>query len=113
MDMLMYAIMYMYTLMYISFLLPIMPRTVTATQARKDFFKLAKQAKVPGHFVSITMDGLPAVTMMSTDEFEGWQETLEVLSDPQLVKDIREAEAEMKRGVKGIPLDEAFKQLGW
>ena len=92
----------------------IMPRTVTATQARKDFFKLLKQAKAPGHFLSITMDGLPAVTMMSTDEFEGWQETLEIMADPVLRKDLDQAMQEMKNGtLKTVPWEEVKKELGF
>ena len=53
------------------------------------------------------------VVMMSEKEWEGWQATAEVMADPVLMKAIRESEAEMEKGAKGIPLDEAFTQLGW
>ncbi len=84
---------------------------ITATQARKDFFKLLRKIKTPGHFVTITMAGLPAVTMMSTDEWEGWQETLEIMSDPKLVKQLRIAEKEMKDPSKWIPWEQAKREL--
>lgn len=88
-----------------------MTHYVTATQARKNFFKLLKKTKVPGHFVTITMAGLPSVTMMSTDEWEGWQETLEIMSDLKLVKRLRKAEADMKDPTKWIPWEQAKREL--
>lgn len=63
---------------------------VTATKARKQFFKMIDMASTPGASVTITHAGLPKVVMMSVDEFEGWMETLEIMSDPKLVKDIEE-----------------------
>ena len=53
-------------------------------------------------FVTISHEGHPAVVMMSFEEFEGWQETLEIMSDSSFMKDIREG---MKDGAI-IPLDE-------
>lgn len=45
---------------------------------------------------------------MSQEELAGWMETLEVMSDPQLVKDIAEAE----RSKDFIPLEEVQRELG-
>ncbi len=75
-----------------------MTKTVTATQARKDLFKLLRQAKTPGHFVTITIAGLPSVTMMSFDEFEGWQETCDIQSDPKLLRSLKSGLKDMKAG---------------
>ena len=80
---------------------------MTATAARKNFFKLLNTAKRPGMAVTITHRGLPEVVVMSFDEFEGWMETLEISSDQNLVKDIREALKEKKT----IPLEELEKSL--
>ncbi len=89
-----------------------MTKTVTATQARKDFFKLIRQAKVPGHFVRISLQGASDdVIMMSADEWDGWMETLEIMSDPKLVKRLRKAEKDMKAGVKGIPWEQVKREL--
>ncbi len=91
-----------------------MTKTITATQARKDFFKLLRQAKTPGHFVRISLqDSDDDVIMMSADEWEGWMETLDIMSDPQLVADIREAERELKRGEKGITLQQLREEIGF
>ena len=86
-----------------------MPTYITATKARKNFFDLIKTASKPGKHISITHAGIPKVMMMSQDEFEGLIETLEIMSDPQLMRDIR---ASMKSKKKGIPLEKLLKKLG-
>ena len=50
--------------------------------------------------------------MMSQEEFEGWLETLEVMNDPLLMKNLRAYEKEKKAGkAKTIPWTEAKKEL--
>lgn len=39
-------------------------------------------------------------------------ETIEVLSDPEAMRDIAEALEQIERGSKGIPLDEIKKESG-
>ena len=56
--------------------------------------------------VVITKHGRPAAVLLSIDDLEGLQETLDILSDPALVADVRAAEAELDRG-QGEVLDEA------
>lgn len=71
-----------------------MPTSMTATDARKDFFNLIKAAGKPGKSIIITREGMPNVVMMSAEEFEGWMETLEIMSDPVLLRDVRRAQKE-------------------
>jgi hypothetical protein len=49
---------------------------------------------------------------MSYDEFDSLMETLEIMSDPELMKDIRKSEEEYKRG-EYVTLDELKKELGY
>ena len=56
--------------------------------------------------VVITKHGRPAAVLLSIDDLEGLQETLDILSDPALVADVRAAEADLDRG-QGEVLDEA------
>jgi len=83
--------------------------TYTATEARKQFYKLLRQAGQPGGKVTITLEGQDPVVLMSQDEWESWMETLEVMSDPQLVSDIEAAKQEKN----GTPLEDVIKELGW
>lgn len=90
-----------------------MTKTVTATQARKNFFKLLEEAKTPGHFVTITLGGLPAVTLMSAEELDGWMETMEIMADEKLVRGVKKARKEVKSGkAKLLSYEEMQKSLG-
>lgn len=73
-------------------------KIIPASKARKQFFQLLKLAATPGQAVTITTDGGNPVVIMSQEEFEGWQETLEIMSDPVLTKNIREGLADAKAG---------------
>lgn len=85
-----------------------MKTAFTATSARTHFFKLLAQASRPGGALTITLEGEPKVIMMSAEEFEGWQETLEIMSDKELMRDLRKA----LREKKFFTPDEAKKKLG-
>lgn len=61
--------------------------------------------------VTITVNGQPKATLISAEELESIEETLEILSNPKLMKDIRKAEKEIDEG-KGIPWEEVQKELG-
>jgi len=86
-----------------------MKKTVTATEARKNFYKLLDKASQPGQHITITRQGKDPVIMLSQEEIESWQETIEVMSDPQLVKNIEAA----KKSKDFTPLDEVLNELGW
>lgn len=48
--------------------------------------------------VTVTRNGRPAVVLLSTDDLAQLEETLDVLSDPEALSDIREADAAYARG---------------
>ncbi len=77
-------------------------KSISATDARKQWFAIIEQAGKPGVFLTIKHRDLPDVVLMSIEEFEGWQETLEILSDSSLMNDIREAMQERRT----VPLEE-------
>ncbi len=62
--------------------------------------------------VVITKHGRPAAVLLSVDDLESLEETLEVLSNPQLMADIREAEAERAAGeTSALTKDEVLARL--
>ena len=75
-----------------------MNKCITATEARKRFYALIDAAEHPGVPVVITHEGIPKVVVMSFEEFEGWQETMEIMADPELSKDIIESLKQLKEG---------------
>ena len=73
--------------------------TLSISEARKRIFEIAKKVQKPSTHYILTEKGRPKVVFMSAEEFESWQETLEVVRDfPNLEKDIKKAEREYKQG---------------
>ncbi len=77
---------------------PILP----ANEARTNFYRILEEAGKNMRQFTITHRGKPPVIIMSAEEFEGWQETLEIMSDKKLVARLRQARKDLKAG-KGIP----------
>src|SRR2546428_13077608 len=60
--------------------------------------------------VIITKHGHPSAVIMNLEDLESLEETLAILSNPRLVKEIREAEAEIAAGKsKRLSKDEAIR----
>ena len=88
-----------------------MTKTLPISQAREELTSLVDKAKRKLDEFVITVNGTPAAVLMSAVEFDSWKETLEIVSDPQLMKAIDEGEKEIDGG-KGIDWDIAKKQIG-
>ena len=58
----------------------------------------------------ITVNGSPAAVLISTDEYESWKETNEILADKELMRAIKKGEKEVKEG-KVYDWDEVKKEL--
>ena len=54
----------------------------------------------------ITKNGRPSAVLVSPDEFESWKETIEIKSDPDFMKEIRNGRAALKKMSKLYTLDE-------
>jgi antitoxin YefM len=62
--------------------------------------------------VVITKHGRPAAVVLSVDDLESLEETLEILSDPKLVAEVRAAERERSRGpTTKLSKDEALARV--
>lgn len=83
---------------------------MTATDARKNFYAIIQAAEHPGVAVTITHEGIPKVVVMSFEEFEGWQETFAIMSDPELSNDILQA-MKNRHKEKAIPWEKVKKEL--
>ncbi len=88
-----------------------MSKTVTASEARNDFFAILREIETPGVSVVITYEGHPKGVLMSVDEFEGWIETMDIMSHPEEVTAIEEGMREKERG-EVVTLRAFKKKLG-
>lgn len=87
--------------------------TLSISEARKKIFKIAEKVQKPATRYTLTEKGKPKAVIMSAEEFESWQETLEVMREfPDLEKDIKKAEREYRRGncltLENVLLREGF-----
>lgn len=85
---------------------------LTITEARRGFLDLPKRlARLPERTVSITRRGRPVLAVMPWELYESIIETLEVLSDPDMVSALRESLEDLEHG-RLVSNAEAKKRLG-
>jgi len=58
--------------------------------------------------VEITKNGRPSAVLVSPDEFESWKETLEIISDQDLMAEIKQGLTALKRKTRLYTLEELF-----
>jgi len=58
--------------------------------------------------IIVTRNGKPAAMLISYADYERLKETLDVLSDPDLVRQIRTSEAFFASGKKGLSFEDVF-----
>ena len=87
---------------------------MSVTDARQGFLALVDRLTDEEGIVCVTKHGKPTVAMLSWTAYEQVQEilaTIEVLSDPEFVEQIRRGEREIEAG-EGIPLEQLTAELG-
>ena len=58
--------------------------------------------------VVVTRNGKPAAVLISYAEYERVKETIDILSDADLMRQIRKSQAFYETGQKGLSFDEVF-----
>ncbi|MEK7657866.1 MAG: type II toxin-antitoxin system Phd/YefM family antitoxin [Patescibacteria group bacterium] len=90
--------------------------TLPISEARKKIFKIAEDVQEPSRHYTLTEKGRPKAVIISADEFESWQETLEIMREfPDLKKDIKETDRAVKTGEykKWTTLEELLRKEGF
>lgn len=72
--------------------------TLTVTEAKAHFLELIRSSDKRLERFIITRQGKPAAVVMNADEFDGWLETVEIMSDKKALKEIRKARKELEQG---------------
>ncbi|MDP2210273.1 MAG: type II toxin-antitoxin system Phd/YefM family antitoxin [Candidatus Aquicultor sp.] len=73
-------------------------KVVSSAEARASLASLLNEIEDLGEHVIITRRGKPLAILLSYEEYERLLETLDVLSDPELMKAVQEGEEDIKRG---------------
>ncbi len=86
-------------------------KTVPFTEARANLSDLVDEVHASRDHVVITRNGHPVALLMSLDEYESLQETIDVLSDEDTLEALRESEEDVKAG-RTYSLEEVKRDLG-
>ncbi len=88
-----------------------MARTVPFTEARASLSELLDEVQSQHDHVVITRNGKPVALLMSMAEWESWEETFEVLSDPETMAALKRSEEDVAAG-RLVEWDEVKRDLG-
>ncbi len=72
--------------------------TESLREVRDHFNEVVDRVERELDRVTVTRDGRPAAVILSPDDLAQLEETLEILSDPEALADIREADAAYRDG---------------
>jgi prevent-host-death family protein len=85
---------------------------ISISEARKRIFDIAEEVQKPSTYYTLTENGRAKAVLMSAEQFDSIMEDLEILSDPKIMANIKEAEEQLKRG-EYVTLDELMKEYGY
>jgi prevent-host-death family protein len=73
-------------------------KIVPFTEARAKLTELLDAVEDRQEHVLITRNGRPSAVMLSADEYESLEETLEILQDKDLMEALRQSEDDVRAG---------------
>jgi prevent-host-death family protein len=86
--------------------------TVPLTELRPKLPKIMKRISKYFDRYVITRHGRPEAVILSEEDYESLLETLDILSDQKLMRDIKKGQEELNRG-KGIPWEKVKQKFGY
>lgn len=75
-----------------------MADTIPFSQAKAHLSELADRVETQRDRILVTRNGRPSFVLMSPDELESLEETLDILSDAELVESLRESLQDVAEG---------------
>lgn len=89
----------------------LMTKTLPITKAREQLPTLVANARKKWDEYEITVNGIPEAMIISKAQYDSWVETNEILSDPELMKAIKEGEEDLNAG-RYYDWEDVKKELG-
>lgn len=86
--------------------------TLSITEARKLIFAIANDVQKPDIHYTLTENGKPKVVIMSAEEFDSWQETMEILASENIINDLNVSKREIAKG-EYVTLDKFLEEEGY
>ncbi|MFA6528628.1 MAG: type II toxin-antitoxin system prevent-host-death family antitoxin [Candidatus Gracilibacteria bacterium] len=86
--------------------------TLSITEARKLIFTIASDVQKPDTHYTLTENGKPKAVIISAEEFDSWQETMEILADENIINDLNISKKEIAKG-EYVTLDKFLEEEGY
>ena len=83
-------------------------KTLPLSEVKTKLSELIDAIERRDEVVTITRKGKPVAIILSKDEYEGWQETVDIMRDVKFIKEIRRGIQSLKRTKKRYTIDELF-----
>jgi antitoxin YefM len=84
-------------------------KTLPLSDAKNRLSRIVQDVTERDERVMITRNGHPAAVVISPDEFESWQATIDILSDPDLMAQLQRSKKAMRRA-KTYTIEALFGQ---
>ena len=88
-----------------------MTKTLPLAEIKAHLSEIIDQVEQQHERVILTRNGRPAAVILSLDELEGMEETMDILSDPDALRQIKESEEAYARG-EYFTLEEVRAEYG-
>jgi prevent-host-death family protein len=76
----------------------VMPETLPLAEIKAHLSEIVDRIEREHERIVLTRNGRPAAVLLSPDDLAALEDTLELLSDPVAVREIRRAQTEVRRG---------------
>ena len=83
-------------------------KILSLSEVKMKFSQIVEEVSSVNETVVVTKNGKPTAVIVSSDEYESWRETSKILSDQDLMEEIRKGIEELKQKSKLYTLDELF-----
>ncbi len=83
-------------------------KTMPLSEVKSKLSELVDAVERRDEVVTITRNGKPIAIIVSKDDYDSWQETVEIMRDTKFMKEIRQGIKSLKRTKKLYILDELF-----
>lgn len=90
--------------------LVIIMKTISASKARNNLYKILDEVKNGLKSYTITLRGEAQAVVINPEELEAWEETLDILINNKLIAQILKSQKEIKKG-EYLNEDDVIKEL--
>jgi len=84
-------------------------KTLSLSEVKMKLSELIENVCSTDEEIIITKNGRPAAVLVSPEEFESLKETIEIKSNPDLMKEIKKGLLALKKNTRLYTLEELFK----